>query len=278
MIEIGICFSLLATIRLIREKNFLYLPIGIAFMTFFVMGYNANLELAITMLANQEQLSASIATKVTNDAVLWLVLSALILVIRNKFDYFYIILLLFLVLPCLYNYDYFNSLFNLCCGVMCVFSIFTHISYLDSCTLVNIYGQAGIVFLGVILLAFKSYTVLKKKETITFWGLCSLFHIVITCYCLYRMIYPFIGLSLKEAAQLCVKLLYDYSITVTYNELNIFIFVICFLSNLIISRFLYKKFKQFPLQNLSGSIKIEVVGLDLCSRQVNKKEGELSMF
>jgi len=234
MIKIGICLSLIAIYRVIRTKNFLYLPIALSFLLFMLLGLNANLELATTMLANQEQLSSEIATKVTNDALLWLCVSSALLIVINRFEYFYLAILVFLFIPCLYNYDYFNSLFNLCCGVMCVFAIFTDISYLDSCTLVNIYGQIGIVFIGTILL------LIKTIKRFNFWSIFSYLHIIITWYCLCRLINPFIGLSLKKSAQLCVSLLYDYSINVTYNELNIMIFVICFIGNLLISRILYK--------------------------------------
>lgn len=231
MIKIGICLSVIACYRVITTKNYLYLPIAIGILVFLLLGLNANLDLATTMLANQEQLSGIIATRVTNDAILWLCISALLLTVINRFEYFYLVIMSFLLIPCLYNYDYINGLFNLCCGVMCVFSIFTKLSYLESCTLINIYGQLLIVFIGTLPLL---YNIIKKFNVFVF------IHIALTWFCIYRLITPFITLPLKKAAQLCVKLLYDYSINVTYNELNIFIFVICFIGNLVISRILYK--------------------------------------
>lgn len=78
MIKIGICLSVIACYRVITTKNYLYLPIAIGILVFLLLGLNANLDLATTMLANQEQLSGIIATRVTNDAILWLCIFGII--------------------------------------------------------------------------------------------------------------------------------------------------------------------------------------------------------
>ena len=136
-----------------------------------------------------------------------------------------------------------EGLYGICCAIMTEYALMLGMTYLDTCTLEQIYLHPLLLTLfalPALVLGIKGYCTDKKSFSIAFFLSAVNFGFNATANFIVWLHYS--GLSLKAAGQKCVEELQVLSMHSwnIYVALNIIVFVVLFLADATVSWLLYR--------------------------------------
>ncbi len=145
-----------------------------------------------------------------------------------------------------------EGLYGICCALMTIFALMTGMTYLDVCTLENIYIHSllpTLFAIPAVVVSMRGY--MKKKQPFALPFLLSSIYFLFNAMMTFAVWQHYMGLSLKAAGQKCVQELQTLSFHSWdgYVMLNIFVFVVIFLADALVSWLLYRYAKS---KNIKG--------------------------